>query len=188
MSQVDFEKIDGVSILYAQHKTDNRGQFIKFYDEESINFLAKMEGFSSIAYSITEIAGSIRGLHFQRSSSAEQKLVICLEGSIFDVVVDLRQKSPTFRKWAKIEIKAQDRVSLLLPKGLAHGFQTLEDNTKVLYGLSTPYRSTDSFSLNPMDASLKINWPQSVKVISEKDSNGLAFDDAIHICAQRETQ
>jgi dTDP-4-dehydrorhamnose 3,5-epimerase len=120
--------------------------------------------------SFTRHRGTLRGLHFQAAPHEEIKLVRCTRGAIFDVVVDLRPGSPTRAKWVGVELTANNRASLYIPAGFGHGFQTLTDDTEVLYHISEPYRQEAARGVRWDDADLAIVWPKATeRLISERD-------------------
>jgi dTDP-4-dehydrorhamnose 3,5-epimerase len=161
------DRIDGVSVMPVKSVSDSRGTFIKFdptiYLQNSL---------SSIALSFNPIKGTLRGMHFQVEPFAEEKLITCVQGSIFDVIVDLRPNSRTLGKWTSLEMSDREITQVFLPKGLAHGFQTLEADSIVHYGLSSSYSEEFSFAINPLEGT-GINWPLKPVLISEKDANGI---------------
>jgi dTDP-4-dehydrorhamnose 3,5-epimerase len=113
--------------------------------------------------------GTLRGLHFQSAPWGEAKLVRCVRGAIWDVVVDLRPGSPTFGSHEALELSAENRRALYVPKSFAHGFQTLADNSEVFYQMSDPYVSDASAGIRAEDPALEIKWPMPVTQISDKD-------------------
>jgi dTDP-4-dehydrorhamnose 3,5-epimerase len=114
--------------------------------------------------------GTVRGMHFQLAPHAEVKTVRCTSGSAYDVIVDLRRESPTYGKWHAVELSAENRRTVYIPKGFAHGFQTLEDRTELLYQMSTEFVSAAARGIRWDDATLGIEWPIRTKVtISKKD-------------------
>lgn len=117
----------------------------------------------------TSEKGTIRGMHFQLAPHAEMKLVSCIRGKIWDVVVDVREESPTFLQWHAEIISAENNRSLLIPEGFAHGFQTLEDNVDLVYLHSTPFNPDAQSGLNYADPALAIKWPIPVGEISMRD-------------------
>ena len=114
--------------------------------------------------------GTLRGLHLQLSPDEEAKLVRCINGAIFDVVADLRPDSPTYLQWFGAELTAEDRVALYIPPGCAHGYQTLEDSSEVLYHVSAAYAPQSESGARYDDPLLGITWPLPVSTISDKDS------------------
>jgi dTDP-4-dehydrorhamnose 3,5-epimerase len=120
--------------------------------------------------------GTLRGLHFQAAPSAEAKLVRCTQGSIYDVVLDLRSESPTYKQWVGINLTAENRNMVYVPEGCAHGFITLEDDTEVFYQMSEFYDPQSARGVRWDDPAFGIAWPAEVRVISERDANYLACE------------
>lgn len=113
--------------------------------------------------------GTLRGMHYQIAPHEEAKLVRCTQGAIYDVIIDLRPESPTYTQWFAVELSADARNMLYIPEGFAHGFQTLVDNTEVFYQMSEFYHPECSRGIRWDDQAFGINWPLSVKVISNND-------------------
>jgi dTDP-4-dehydrorhamnose 3,5-epimerase len=170
--------IDGVEKTSFDYSEDSRGSFVKFQSS-----LKLMESLDSVAISFNPHAGTVRGLHFQIEPYSEEKLVSCISGAIYDVVVDLRPNSPTFAHWTSFELNANNFSQLYLPKGVAHGFQTLLSNSIVHYSISKKYSPESAFSINPC-GELAIDWPLEIVSVSEKDFTGLDFSTAAKIFAE----
>jgi len=181
MSRVDFSEFPGTRILQTGRINDERGFFEKIFDKQLFASLNLNTDLDSIAISSNTHIGTLRGLHFQSPPFAEDKIVSCIVGSIFDVVLDLRYDSPTFRKWAAVKLESDDEQALYLPAGVAHGFQTLEDNSSVLYGITSSYNPANAYSIRYSDPELNITWPLSVGIVSAKDAEGLFLADAVNI-------
>ena len=164
--------IENVIVSNLVKLTDERGTFQKVEVDGLIS--SKVE---SVAISVNPTIGTIRGLHFQIEPFAEEKLITCIQGSIFDVLVDLRPNSKTFGRWSFLELTSKNNLLVSIPKGVAHGFQTLEPDTIIQYCLTSRYVSQSAFSINPL-ADLKVVWPLSNPLISQRDSEGLSFLDA----------
>ena len=113
--------------------------------------------------------GTLRGIHYQVAPYAETKLVRCTRGAIYDVVVDLRPQSPTFRDWVALVLTAENRNMVYVPEGCAHGFLTLEDETEVFYQMSEFYNAESARGVRWDDPAFRIAWPEKVEVISERD-------------------
>lgn len=113
--------------------------------------------------------GTLRGMHFQKAPHQEAKLIRCTSGRIYDVMLDLRPDSPTYRQWQGIELSAENHRMCYIPEGFAHGFQTLEDNTEVLYQVSHAYHPESEGGVRWNDPAFQIQWPLEVTVISAKD-------------------
>ena len=169
MMAYPISEIDGIKIIQTKLVSDVRGTFIKF------DPLRSTEGApESIAVSLNPNLGTIRGLHFQIEPFGEEKLITCIQGSIFDVAVDLRPNSGTFGRWASIELSAINALQVYLPKGIAHGFQTLLPNSIVHYSLGSIYSPESSYVIDPF-GDLDINWPLKAGSISDRDAAGIPF-------------
>lgn len=120
--------------------------------------------------------GTLRGVHLQAAPYGEAKLVRCTSGAIYDVVLDLRPQSATFKKWIGVNLTATNRYMLYIPEGCAHGFLTLEDNTEVFYQMSEFYHPEAARGVRWNDPAFQIAWPERVEVISERDRNYPDFE------------
>lgn len=165
-------EIEGVKLLQTIPSMDPRGRFIKFHPDSLL-----FDKLSSVAVSINPKEGTIRGLHFQVEPFAEEKIVSCIQGSTFEVIVDIRPNSKTFGKVATFGLSQENAKQVYLPKGIAHGFQTLLPDTIVHYFLTSQYSSESSYAIDPL-GDLHIDWPIENYLISEKDIKGVSFDYA----------
>lgn len=147
---------------------DARGQFTRLFCEQDFSSIRPNLHFRQINLSRTNVAGSIRGMHYQAPPSAEAKLIRCLKGRAFDVAIDVRHGSPSFLKWHVVEL-TPEKNSVFIPEGFAHGFQALDDNTELLYCHTMPWRKEDEHGLRFNDPRLAIQWPLPVSSISDKD-------------------
>jgi dTDP-4-dehydrorhamnose 3,5-epimerase len=120
--------------------------------------------------------GTIRGLHLQTGQYMQEKIVWCSFGAIHDVVLDLRKQSPTYLMWGAVEL-SDNNSGIYLPKGVAHGYQTLIPNSRVNYLISRPYHEDHSLYLNPLCTDLKIDWPKPISVLSNSDLDSLCISD-----------
>ena len=162
--------ISGVKLSHIKLVSDLRGSFFKFHPTEGLE-----NPLDSIAISVNPHKGTIRGFHFQVEPFAEEKLISCIQGAIFDVIVDIRKASSTFGKWMSCELTANNALQAYLPKGVAHGFQTLLPNTIVHYGISSSYSPESAYCINPLD-NLGVNWPLQPGPMSDNDIEGLTFE------------
>lgn len=178
MKNIPAAELEGVRVTESNSASDSRGTFIKI--QPTLEFQVELD---SVAVSINPRAGTIRGLHFQISPYAEEKIVTCIQGSVFDVVVDIRPESRTFGKCATFELSAKNGIQVYLPMGIAHGFQTLQPDTIIQYCLSASYSPEFAFSIDPF-GELEINWPSKEFLISEKDASGVSFSTAAYKYAQ----
>ncbi len=160
----------GALIIDVTRVEDERGFFARCFsaDEFAARGLPAAMPQSSISFNARK--GTLRGMHFQAPPHAEDKLVRCTAGSIFDVIVDLRADSPTRWRWLGVELTAANRRSLFVPKGFAHGFVTLLDDSEVLYMISTPYAPGFERGVRWNDPTLAIDWPIEPAVVSARDA------------------
>ena len=161
--------IQGLYLIEPEKKEDERGFFARLFCENDFTLRGLESQFiqSSIAYSLKR--GTLRGMHFQCAPHEETKLVRCTKGAIFDVVIDLRPGSPTYRQWFGVELSSENRLMLYIPKGFAHGYQTLSDRTEVSYQMSAPHHPESARALRWNDPAFGIRWPLAVSVISKRD-------------------
>jgi dTDP-4-dehydrorhamnose 3,5-epimerase len=162
--------IEGVAVIDLEPREDFRGFFARtFCTEEFAAHGIKVPVVQcNVAYNRRR--GTLRGLHYQRPPNEEAKLIRCTRGAIFDVVVDLRPDSPTFKRWVASELRADNGRMMWAPEGFAHGFQTLVDDTEVFYQMSVPYAAQDAAGVRWDDPDLVIGWPNvSDRIISSRD-------------------
>ena len=162
---------EGLWIVNSRLVNDKRGYFYRTYCENNyseINFKGK---FVQQNISVNYTKGTFRGLHFQKLPFDEEKLVRCVVGSVLDIVVDLRKNSSTYLKHFKIELSSENCLGLFIPKGFAHGFQTLEDNSVMLYNHSQFYNANYDSGINYKDPLLNIKLKKKISEISDKDNN-----------------
>jgi dTDP-4-dehydrorhamnose 3,5-epimerase len=149
---------------------DSRGYFERMYCLETLQSFINKVNIKQINHSYTKHAGVIRGLHFQKSPFAEKKIITCIKGEVLDVVVDVRQNSPTFLKHFSIKLSAENHKSLLVPEGFAHGFQTLVNDCELIYFHTKNYNRDAEGALNALDPYLGIEWALPLFERSEKDN------------------
>lgn len=155
---------------------DERGFFARTFcmkEFENHGFFQKFVQ-SNISFNLRK--GTLRGMHYQAKPHEEAKLIRCTRGAIYDVIIDLREDSPTFRKWIAVELTEQNYKMLYVPEGFAHGFQTLENNTEVFYQMSEFYHPESAKSLRWDDPAFSIVWPDAERIISEKDNSYQFFN------------
>ncbi|MVO18621.1 dTDP-4-dehydrorhamnose 3,5-epimerase [Parasedimentitalea huanghaiensis] len=157
--------------VLLEPRGDERGFFSRFYCDEEFSHHGLNSDWAQMNISLTRGAGSLRGLHFQRGAAAEVKLVRCLRGRVYDVIVDLREGSSSFGRHVGLELDADRRNSVYIPEGFAHGFQTLEDEAELQYLHSQPYSAEQEGGVNLMDSKLEINWPLPLAQLSDRDKN-----------------
>lgn len=155
---------------------DNRGLFARAWCAEEFAGQGMTHSFVQANLVSTHRAGTIRGLHYQESPHEGAKYIRCLRGAIHDVVLDLRPNSPTYLQWHGETLTAESRAAFYVPAGCAHGYQTLTDDTDVLYHVSTPYTPGAERGIRYDDPTFGIEWPHPVMVVSEKDQAWASFD------------
>lgn len=178
MRRIEVRNIEGVLFTPLVCQEDERGRFLKYEFESQVD----REKYYS-AVSINPYKGTIRGIHFQIEPYAEEKIISCLQGSTFEVIVDLRPTSNSFGRYSTFELSDQAGIQIFLPKGIAHGFQTTTSNTIVHYELTANHSPDCSFSIDPF-SELDVEWPLKVSRISSKDSSGLSLTEASQKYAQ----
>jgi len=162
-------KLPGVYRIDLEKKSDHRGFFARAYCHNEYKNHGLRTEWLQMNHTLTSRKGTVRGLHFQRQPAVEAKVVRCIKGAVFDVVVDLRHASPTFGKWVSAELTDTNRSMLYIPEGCAHGFQTLEPETELLYMHSTVYTPECEGGVLYSDPQLEISWPLPVSETSERD-------------------
>lgn len=168
-------RLKGAYIIEIEPTEDERGFFARSWckrDFESRGLNSEMVQ-SSISFN--KKRGTLRGMHYQASPNEEAKIVRCTMGAIFDVIIDLRPQSATFKQWVAAELKAENRKMLYVPEGCAHGFLTLMDNTEVLYQMSTFYEPASVRGVRWDDPAFGIRWPLAVQIISARDEQYARF-------------
>jgi dTDP-4-dehydrorhamnose 3,5-epimerase len=161
--------IAGVLVVERSQIEDQRGFLSRLHDSAEFAEAGWKSPIAQINLSLTRRKGTLRGMHIQVPPHAEDKLVTCIGGEVFDVAVDLRLGSPTFLHWHGVNLSANGRASLLIPRGCAHGYQTLADDCELLYVHSAPYAPTSEFGVNPQDGRVRINWPLPIAELSDRD-------------------
>lgn len=169
-----FEKIPlegNVYIIDVEKHDDFRGFFARTVCREEFNKLGLSIEFTQQSISFNPKAGTLRGMHWQSEPYAEEKLVRATRGAIFDVIVDIRPDSKTYKKWHAAELSESNRRQIYIPKGFAHGFQTLEPDTEVLYEMTTRYQPEASKGFIWNDPTINIQWPEAAdRIVGIRDS------------------
>jgi len=168
-------KLKGSYIIEPEKLEDERGFFARTWDKKVVKEMGLDSEILQSNISFNKKKGTLRGMHFQIEPYEESRLVRCTKGRIYDVIVDLRTNSKTFKNWFSVELSSLNHKILYIPKGFAHGFQTLEDDSEVYYEMSQIFSSDHSRGFRWDDSSFNIKWPMEVLVISEKDREHKAF-------------
>jgi dTDP-4-dehydrorhamnose 3,5-epimerase len=168
--QVTESKLKGAKLIESKAFGDHRGFFMESYNKKQFEELGIDVEFVQDNHSLSVPAGTLRGLHFQLEPKAQTKLVRVTSGAIYDVIVDIRKGSPTFGQWEGYIITAANKRQLLVPKGFAHGFCTLVENTEVVYKVDEYYAPEQDAGILWNDPDLGIDWPTQNPILSDKDS------------------
>ncbi|WP_068675271.1 dTDP-4-dehydrorhamnose 3,5-epimerase [Oceanobacillus sp. Castelsardo] len=172
-------RLKEVFVIEPKVYGDHRGWFTETYSKKVLEDYGINTEFVQDNHSFSAKKGTLRGLHYQMDPKAQAKLVRCTKGAIFDVAVDIRKGSPTYGEWFGIELSAENKKQLFVPKGFAHGFMTLTDNVEVQYKVDENYSPENERSILWNDPVIGIKWPMNIKpVLSVKDDAAPLLDDA----------
>lgn len=169
--------LSGSYVIEPRLKSDNRGWFMRTYCADEFDGVGHTLPWVQINHSFTAKKGTIRGMHFLQKPAEEVKLVRCIAGSVLDVIVDLREASPTYLQWFGTELSCTNNCMMYIPAGFAHGFQTLEDNTELIYHHTEKYLPELDRGVRYNDPVLNIDWPMAVSMVSEKDQSFPLIND-----------
>lgn len=167
-------EFEGVYIIELEKIKDERGFFARYYDLKKFKEWGLNPKIAQCSISFNKKKGTVRGMHYQIHPYQEEKLVYCNKGKIFDVIIDLRPKSKTFKKWLGITLDSFNKI-IYIPKGFAHGFQTLQNNTVVNYQISEFFLPEFSRGIKWNDSNFQIKWPIKPTIISKKDKSYQKF-------------
>ena len=162
--------IDGLTIIERKKLLDDRGFLERMFCTSDFRNVLESRAVCQVNHTLTKKAGTVRGLHFQHPPFAETKLVSCIKGSVFDVALDIRKDSDTFLQYFSITLTAEDPITLCIPEGFAHGFQTLEPDCEMLYFHTAPYNAESEGAINALDPLVNVAWPLPVSERSERDT------------------
>ena len=165
-------KLKGAYVIELEPLEDERGFFARTFCREEYDKHGLNPRVVQCNTSYNRHKGTLRGMHYQLAPLSEAKLVTCLAGSIYDVIIDLRTESPSYGEWLAVELTSRrPRPMLYVPENFAHGFQTLADDTEVFYQMSAPYRPESARGLRWDDAALNIMWPAGNPIVSQRDQS-----------------
>lgn len=170
--------LEGVVIVEPRVFWDKRGYFLETYTKRDFEKIGLGYDFIQDNISFSANRGTLRGLHFQNDDMAQTKLVRCISGAILDVAVDLRKDSPTYKKWVAVELSSNNKQQLLIPRGFAHGYITLADDTVVIYKVDNYYSPAHDRTIRYNDPEFNINWGEKDPILSDKDKNAPLFKDS----------
>ncbi len=170
--------IKDVLIIEPDIFEDERGWFTESYNKKKLAELGISANFVQDNHSFSKSKGTLRGLHFQNQPHPQAKFTRCTKGAVLDVAVDLRKNSPTYKKWVAVELTEKNKKQLLVPRGFAHGFITLTDNTEFQYKLDNYYNKESDRNIRFNDPDIGINWGNENPILSEKDKNAPFLKDS----------
>lgn len=169
-------KLPGVFVIELERRADDRGFFARQWCVEEMARAGLDTRLAQMNTARSTAAGTLRGIHYQKAPHGEAKLVRCTRGAVFDVAVDLRPDSPTYRQWVGVELDAEQGRALYIPEGCGHGYITLTDDADLAYQASVPYAPSSATGVRYDDPALAIAWPVPVKVISAQDKGWPLLD------------
>jgi dTDP-4-dehydrorhamnose 3,5-epimerase len=172
--------VEGAFVVSLEPRGDDRGFFARMFCSDEFASHGLDGAVSQVNTSLSAEAGTLRGMHYQVAPHGEAKLVKCIGGAAFDVVLDLRAASPTFGRWAASTLTPDNRLMMYVPKGCAHGFLTLEAGTEMLYTASAAYAGAAERIVRWNDPAFAIGWPREPAVLSPKDHDAGDYDPAWH--------
>jgi len=162
-------------IVDIEKMQDERGFFARTFCQREFEAHGLNRRLVQSSISFNKNKGTLRGMHYQIAPNEEAKLVRCTQGAIYDVIIDLRQNSPTFKRWEAVELTSENRRMIYVPEGFAHGFQTLEDNSEVQYEMTEFYAPEAARGVRWDDPAFEIRWPAADRTIAPRDESYPAF-------------
>ena len=171
-------KLEGVVIIEPDVFGDNRGFFMESWNKNKMEEAGLYYDFVQDNHSKSTVKGTLRGIHFQKDDKAQAKLVRCIKGAVLDVAVDLRKNSPTFKQWVGVELSAENKKQLLIPRGFGHGFVTLTDDVEFLYKADNYYAPEADAGIRWNDPNLGVEWGVENPILSEKDKKNPLLKDS----------
>ena len=172
-------KLEGSFLIDLEKRADDRGFFARYYCEDEYKNFNLDTNIVQINTSVSKQKGTLRGLHFQHPPNSETKIVRCLNGAIWDVIVDLRDGSRTYGQWHAEELSSENKSMMYVPKGFAHGFVSLTDDVEILYLVTNFYSPKNEDTLLWSDNNLAIKWPITPIVINSKDANAKKLSEIV---------
>lgn len=170
-------KLEGVVIMEPDVFGDNRGFFMESWNKKKMEEAGLYYDFVQDNHSKSTVKGTLRGIHFQKGDKAQAKLVRCVKGTVLDVAVDLRKNSPTFKQWVGVELSAENKKQLLIPRGFGHGFVTLTDDVEFLYKADNYYAPEADAGIRWNDPDIGVEWGVENPILSEKDKKNPFLKD-----------
>lgn len=171
-------KIDGVYVLIPRVFGDYRGFFMESWSKKTMDEAGLFYDFVQDNHSLSTVKGTLRGIHFQKGDKSQAKLVRVVTGAVLDVAVDLRHDSPTYKQWVGVELSAENKKQLLIPRGFGHGFVTLTDHVEFLYKADNYYAPEADGGIRWNDPEIGVEWGVADPILSEKDKKNPFLKDA----------
>ncbi len=173
-------KTDVLDVYILEPKVfgDHRGWFMESWSKKDMEQAGLNYDFVQDNHSFSAVKGTLRGLHFQKGDAAQAKLVRCCKGAVLDVAVDMREGSPTYKKWVSVELSAENKRQLLIPRGFLHGFVTLTDDVEFLYKADNLYSPENDRGIRWNDPEIGVDWGVENPIVSEKDSQSPMLKDS----------
>ena len=169
--------IEGVVILEPQVFGDHRGFFMESWSKKTMEEAGLFYDFVQDNHSSSTVKGTLRGIHFQKGKDCQAKLVRCSRGAVLDVAVDLRKKSPTYKKWVAVELSEENKKQLLIPRGFGHGFVTLTDHVEFMYKADNYYAPNADGGIYWNDPEIGVKWGVENPILSDKDEKNPLLKD-----------
>ena len=170
-------KLEGVVIITPDVFGDHRGFFMESWSEHKMEEAGLHYDFVQDNHSMSSVKGTLRGIHFQKGDKAQAKLVRCVKGAVLDVAVDLRHESPTYKQWVAVELSAENKKQLLIPRGFGHGFVTLTDEVEFLYKADNYYAPEADGGIRWNDPEIGVDWGVENPILSAKDEKNPFLKD-----------
>lgn len=174
-------RLSGAYVIEPEVRGDERGFFARAFCEKEFAERGLVTRFVQVNNSMSAARGTLRGMHYQLAPRAETKLVRCIGGAVYDLILDLREESATFGESYGAELNAENRHMMYIPKGVAHGFLTLTDNAEVFYFVDEFYAPDRERGIRWDDPAFRIEWPETPTVLSDKDRNHPDFEPSFHL-------
>ena len=169
-------EISGAWVIGLDRREDERGYFARIWCHDELQVRGLDPALSQVNTALSLRSGTLRGMHFQAAPHAEVKIARCIRGAAFDVVLDLRPASSTFRRWFGLTLTPESGEMLYVPEGCAHGYLTLADNTELLYFTSKPYAAHAAKGVRHDDPAFGVRWPDAIRVLSDADRSWPDFN------------
>lgn len=170
-------KLEGVVIITPDVFGDHRGFFMESWSEHKMEEAGLFYNFVQDNHSLSTVKGTLRGIHFQKGDKAQAKLVRCVKGAVLDVAVDLRHESPTYKQWVAVELSAENKKQLMIPRGFGHGFVTLTDEVEFLYKADNYYAPEADGGIRWNDPEIGVDWGVENPILSAKDEKNPFLKD-----------